>query len=333
MCITLEQVCDGNVDCIHGDDEMLCNFICPENCKCTGFAMYCKSEMFNGSNVASYPQHTRLLELRNTGNTEVVLAEGVFDLQFLYFLNLANSNIREIQENALIKLINLRVLDISDNLIVELTPSVFSGLQRLVTLNLDGNRYITTIEAFSFVHLQSLQTLRLMGTNIRKIVSNTFAGLTLQRLDLISNNFDEIEEFGLGNLEVEHINFELNIISKFDKGMFTGVSSLQSLRTPGYKYCCIRPNYVHEDDCFPHKDEFSSCDDLMRISALQTMLWFIGLCALLGNISSIIYRLHFDRQRLKLGYGIFVTNLAVADFLMGVYLIIIAVADAVFRKR
>lgn len=333
MCIALEQVCDGTVDCIHGDDEMLCNFICPENCTCTGFAMNCRSENVSESNVGYYPHHTRSLELRNTGNMDVFLAEGIFDFPFLYFLSLANSNIREIQENAFIKLINLRVLDISNNLIIALTPSVFSGLRRLVTLNLDGNRYITTVESFTFQHLQSLQALRLMGTNIRKIVSNTFAGLTLQRLDLIDNNFDEIEEFGLGNLVVEHINFESNVISKFDKGMFTGVSSLRSLQTPGYKYCCIRPNYVHEVDCFPQKDEFSSCEDLMRISALQTMLWFIGLCALLGNISSVIYRLHFDRQRLKLGYGIFVTNLAIADFLMGVYLIIIAVADAVFRKR
>ncbi|XP_045194790.2 G-protein coupled receptor GRL101-like [Mercenaria mercenaria] len=63
------------------------------------------------------------------------------------------------------------------------------------------------------------------------------------------------------------------------------------------------------------------------------MLWLIGLCSLLGNILSVIYRLVYDRERLKLGYGVFVTNLAVADFLMGFYMIIIAVADAVFRKR
>jgi hypothetical protein len=80
-------------------------------------------------------------------------------------------------------------------------------------------------------------------------------------------------------------------------------------------------------------DEFSSCDDLMRHTLLQFLIWLIGITAFLGNILTVIYRLKYDRQRLKLGYGIFVTNLAIADLLMAIYLIIIAVADSVFRKR
>jgi leucine-rich repeat-containing G protein-coupled receptor 7 len=71
----------------------------------------------------------------------------------------------------------------------------------------------------------------------------------------------------------------------------------------------------------------------MRHSVLQFLIWLIGITAFLGNILTILYRLKYDRKRLKLGFGIFVTNLAVADFLMAVYLIIIAVADSAFRKR
>jgi hypothetical protein len=133
------------------------------------------------------------------------------------------------------------------------------------------------------------------------------------------------------NAKLLHI--EANQISVFDKGLFRGVSGLLSLHTPAYKFCCIRPNYLADEDCFPERDEFSSCADLLRVSALQTMLWLIGLVALFGNILSVIYRLIYDRERLKLGFGIFVTNLAIADFIMGVYLIIIAIADAAYRKR
>ena len=39
----------------------------------------------------------------------------------------------------------------------------------------------------------------------------------------------------------------------------------------------------------------------------------------------------YDKERLKLGYGIFVSNLAISDFLMGVYIIIIASADVFYR--
>ena len=55
--------------------------------------------------------------------------------------------------------------------------------------------------------------------------------------------------------------------------------------------------------------------------------------ALVGNSLALVYRLKFDTKRLKIAYGIFVTNLTIADFLMGVYLIIIAIADQMYRNR
>ncbi|XP_045171018.2 uncharacterized protein LOC123533444 [Mercenaria mercenaria] len=331
MCITRGQICDGIVDCIHGDDELLCDFVCPKQCICRGFEMTCN--VLNETGIRTFPKRTRSLTLSKVGEMETSLSKDELDFPFLYLLNFSSCKIKDIQSNTFSKLINLRVLDLSNNLITKLSPLVFSGLQRLHTLMLDGNSNLASLESFTFQYLKSVKILKIAATKLITVVSNTFAGLNLELLDLQNNNFQYIEEFGLGNLAVEHISFEKNIISSFDKGMFTGVSGLKTLQTPAYKYCCVRPSYVPEESCFPQKDEFSSCEDLMRISVLQTMLWLIGLCALLGNTLSFIYRLKFDRERLKLGYGIFVTNLAVADFLMGIYLIIIAVADAVFRKR
>jgi leucine-rich repeat-containing G protein-coupled receptor 7 len=71
----------------------------------------------------------------------------------------------------------------------------------------------------------------------------------------------------------------------------------------------------------------------MRRTVLRVLLWIIGLLALSGNVFSLVYRLFHDGKRLKLGYGIFVTNLAAADLLMGIYMLTIAVADQVFRNR
>jgi hypothetical protein len=71
----------------------------------------------------------------------------------------------------------------------------------------------------------------------------------------------------------------------------------------------------------------------MRHPILQAVLWLVGLASLFGNLGSIVYRIVYDRQRLKIGYGIFVTNLASADFLMGIYLIVIACVDSVYRSR
>ncbi|XP_045160759.2 G-protein coupled receptor GRL101-like [Mercenaria mercenaria] len=321
------------MDCIHGDDELLCRFTCPVRCICKGYAMNCKVYDLNKTSISTFSKFSRSLTFIRDNEAEITLAEDVLDFPYLYLLNLSRCNIENIEPNAFFNVANLRVLDLSNNRIITLFPLIFSGLQHLHTLILDGNSYLETLEAFTFQNLKSVKHLRIAGTKLKILVTNTFAGLNLQRLELENNNFQHIEKSGLGNLEVKYISFEFNSVTSFDKGMFTGVSSLNYLRTPAYKYCCIRPNYVAEDRCFPTKDEFSSCEDLMRNSVLQTLLWIIGLCSLLGNILSFLYRLKFDRERLKLGYGIFVTNLAVADFCMGMYLITIAVADAVFRKR
>lgn len=71
----------------------------------------------------------------------------------------------------------------------------------------------------------------------------------------------------------------------------------------------------------------------MRNDVLRPLIWIIGIFSLLGNALSLIYRFVYDRSRLKLGYGLFVTNLAFADFLMGVYMITIASADVFYRGR
>lgn len=228
---------------------------------------------------------------------------------------------------------NLRVLDLSYNKLSILPKYGFEGLLKLTSLNLIGNVDIYEIEPFALHGLQSLKLFELVDSNIQLISSNAFSGLQLDRLNLTDNRIKEIQDNVFDDLYAEEIYFTQTLIEQFNEGIFRGVIGLNKLMTPSYKYCCIRPNYLSDENCLPKQDEFSSCEDLLRLSALQTMLWLIGLSALFGNTLSVVYRLVYHRQRLKLSYEIFVTNLAVADAIMGVYLLIIAVADAVFRKR
>ncbi|XP_035824588.1 G-protein coupled receptor GRL101-like [Aplysia californica] len=71
----------------------------------------------------------------------------------------------------------------------------------------------------------------------------------------------------------------------------------------------------------------------MREPLLRVLLWLVGLSALLGNVVVIVYRAVWDRGFLQKGYALFVFNLipGVADLLMGAYLMIVAVADVLFR--
>ena len=89
--------------------------------------------------------------------------------------------------------------------------------------------------------------------------------------------------------------------------------------------------------CLPEPDQFSSCEDLMRNEVLRVFMWILGLSALLGNGFVVLWRL-IPRQQQGIRktesgvvQSILVLNLALADGLMGVYMLIIASADMYYR--
>jgi hypothetical protein len=82
--------------------------------------------------------------------------------------------------------------------------------------------------------------------------------------------------------------------------------------------------------CYPSPDQFSSCKDLLKWSALTAVVWILGILACLGNAFVIIWRLVKERSNVV---NVLVLNLGLSDFLMGIYLLIIAVADTIYRDR
>ncbi|XP_053378714.1 G-protein coupled receptor GRL101-like [Mercenaria mercenaria] len=329
----MEQVCDGEAQCLYGDDERSCKSTCPDKCKCAEYETDCSFADINNDTLQYLHTNIRLLELSgNTGIREILLQqfEG---FPYLILMNISMCDIKEIGKNVFQTLVNLRILDLSFNKVFRIPTSAFIGLRKLKVLNLAGNKDIHLFEPYSMNGLSSIRSIEITGAHIYKISSHAFDGLNLDELRLSDNNIQEKEDDVFAGLNATVVDMETNEIATFNQDLFRGLYGVTTLYTPAFKYCCVRPNYLADKDCFPEKDEFSSCADLLRVSALQTMLWLVGILALLGNILSVIYRLVYDRERLKLGFGIFVTNLAVADFLMGIYLIIIAVADAAYRKR
>ncbi len=85
-------------------------------------------------------------------------------------------------------------------------------------------------------------------------------------------------------------------------------------------------------NCLPEPDQFSSCEDLMRNRVLRWFMWILGISAFLGNGFVILWRLRpHQSQRSNPVQEILVWNLAIADGLMGVYMLIIASADMYYR--
>ena len=109
----------------------------------------------------------------------------------------------------------------------------------------------------------------LINVQLQVLKANAFEGLNITELDLSSSTFGRIDDFAFKNLIVNVIYFNNSVIKGFSKDMFTDVLSLKKIIAPAYKFCCIRPPSVVEEQCLPYKDEFSSCEDLMRNNILQ----------------------------------------------------------------
>ena len=249
---------------------------------------------------------------------------------YLIHLNMSSCGIRNISPSTFLNLKNLMVLDLTLNHLKNLPSHLFVSQSRLKVLRLSHNWEFLTIQPNAFVGLTSVRFLSINHINIERISQNAFASLDLVSLDMSAASIEQIENNAFATLKADNILLNNSKISTFSSGLFEGIEGVSLLVTDSVKFCCIKPYFLPADRCFPPENTISSCDDLLRHEVIRPFAWAIGLTSLVSNALAFGYRL-YDKERLKLGYGIFVSNLAISDFLMGVYLIIIAGADVYYR--
>ncbi|XP_038064003.1 G-protein coupled receptor GRL101-like [Patiria miniata] len=127
-------------------------------------------------------------------------------------------------------------------------------------------------------------------------------------------------------------------LTKLDKVASDGLPALQIAYVDDYRLCCALSklqNFSIEQDCLTTKPKpaLNLCDSLMPNLILRAALWVLGMSALIGNFSVLIWRLMQKGDGGgKKTLSFMVGNLAIADFMMGVYMLIIAGADLSFGE-
>ncbi|XP_033745630.1 uncharacterized protein LOC117331144 [Pecten maximus] len=332
MCVSQTQVCDGIKHCPEGDDEALCDVGCVPGCTCKDLDVTCDSISPDQSGNFTVNRNIRKLSIRNS---DFAASVPVLETFMLAELDLSANQISHISPDTFFNLRNLYHLDLSYNRLTVIVANTFKNLHKLISLNLEGNANLKTIQPDALLGLAMLPTINIRQTQLHVLPAGTFVGLRdLKVMNLTSNKLEEVHNNAFSVLkELVVLDIRGNKISKFSEGIFSGLSSLKELYTDAYMFCCLKPETVTDANCLPYQDEFSSCLDLMREDHLRAFIWIIGVCALIGNAGVVIYKLVFDRRSLVRGHGILILNLAVADFLMGIYMLIIAIADSVYRGQ
>ncbi|XP_041485483.1 G-protein coupled receptor GRL101-like [Lytechinus variegatus] len=110
--------------------------------------------------------------------------------------------------------------------------------------------------------------------------------------------------------------------------LFEGLVNLQVLHVYDPRLCCIRPVGAECVNREPPHPLFTCRKTFLQNTTIKVFIWILGLSALVGNAFVIIMRLRTKHETtISSVQSTLITNLAVSDFLMGVYMIILAVMD------
>ncbi|KAL8591657.1 hypothetical protein ACOMHN_056773 [Nucella lapillus] len=325
-CVHSDHLCDGWPHCPRREDEILCDAACPVDCLCQGFSFLCRQPF----HPPHFP-HLRSLDATSSGMT----LSDVSDTTYLVRLVLTHCSLTMLHDT---KLLNLRFLDLRANTIQHVIMTALLGLVNLETLILSKNPLISLASGRSTVLQQrALTMVDLSHTSLTVLDPAVF--LSFPNVQVLNLSFTSIHTISLYGFQPTPRLTELYLygspVKTFPADIFQGLTSLRLISSQSYKLCCkdTLPHNFDESYCYAPKDEVSSCADLLQSWTYRGFLWLIASLSLTGNVFCLCARLFSKSMTSNSGYSVFVTNLTMADFLMGVYMAVVGAADERYRGQ
>ncbi|XP_013076032.2 G-protein coupled receptor GRL101-like [Biomphalaria glabrata] len=323
-------ICDGKPNCPRGDDEQNCiNPICPSGFICLDGTVTVKNTNIL-LNMSSFSPNTTFL---NISGIDLSRSDNMINILILKRLLVFIASRCHINDKTQINAKNYIVyhLDISYNDIAKFTYTDFIlQFSNLRFLNASYNDNLSLIPKFYFLRLEHLVLLDLSFTKIMHISLN-FNG----KLRFINVSATNIGTVVLSKSAVyEMIDLRKTRISDTIKETFFNNISVKGKVLADYKLCCsyFRGENLLAHQCEAEEQTLSTCEDLIGDFLKRVLLWIVAIFAVFGNMITLGYRILFERATLHLTYVFFVTCLGVSDLLMGIYLVIIASVDVVYRE-
>ena len=251
ICVHLASLCNNQIDCPMGDDEMLCglkNTKCILFCKCLAYALHCKNIKVRIP-LISYPFLSVTL-------VNIILLNDIFKyFPNSLYITLNRNGLTNVCQNFTLQSIVL--LDIKFNKISYILTGCFISLFQLKAIYLDYNS-IASVNALSFVNLSNLHVLSLSNNplhSIGNIILNSPA---------------------LKILSIRHI-------------QLTNVFDLKHLKvmifdTSDFHLCCIAPSHSQCSQVIPW---FYSCTDLLPKETMKMSLFSMLILVFITNFISI----------------------------------------------
>ena len=169
--------------------------------------------------------------------------ESITGLVNLKELDLSDNLIYNLSALAFSNLFKLEKLNLSDNQIKSLPGSVFSDLVELEDLNLSDNR-VASLAASVFNNLSELEKLNVSNNKIASLPASVFNNLSgLEELNVSNNQIASLAASVFNNLsELEELNVSNNQIASLAASVFNNLSDLEELNVSNNKIASLPTN-------------------------------------------------------------------------------------------
>ena len=335
-CIPLRRLCDGTIDCLHGDDEMacakhvctgllqcrgsnicippweICDGIvhckpfhedevyceaCPSGLLCHGRAAECSKDL----PAVELPVSLKVLVCTNPAQTRHILGAASQAPSLMYLIIRNSTMTSDDVSLALEKWLMLVYISVDHNELDFIPVPKLISFPTLKILILSFNR-ISQLRSYDLVAFSDLRMLVLHHNRISVVHSNSFIGVErLQGLDLTHNDL-------------------LQVMDLPDKSpMLTWVESERLY------ICCLFPSV---DVCSPTSSTFSSCKNLLQISFHRVLIYGQALLTLVTNSAVLVLKKFLSKRE---SYQFI--NLSLGNLFMSLYLMLIAGVDVYYRNR
>ena len=269
----------------------------------------------------------RVIVLRLSENEIETLSPDVFrDQELLMLLDLSFNHLSSLPK--LNHLSRLTWLYLRYNSIRTLSMDAFQDLEKLSELHLHNNS-LTTLDASMFQGASRLKLLTIDFNRLRRIDPLLWFELpNLMRLNISHNSLQDLGSHTFDSLlYLVSLDLQYNKLRKVDAKSFDGLSNSTLLYVDDVPTCC----YTGATECVPRNPQppFMTCNRLMPNHLLRVLMWLLGFGAIGGNAFVIFWRWNKRKySKIQPVQRSIIINLAVADLLMGIYMIMVISADA-----
>ncbi|XP_036141696.1 relaxin receptor 1 [Monomorium pharaonis] len=284
------------------------------------------SEILSGHLTGLNKLETLLLDQNKIATADFSDLE---DSTAAYFINLSK-NMLTTSALKLPRLPALTEIILDGNYFESITEDLFAGCPALKSLSMEDNS-VSSIDENAFRNLQQLVELNLAYNRIVTIPSNVFQ--PVNNLSKLLIGYNPVVELSmtlfnplsnLRSLNVEDLNMD-----NMDKNAFNVFPRLDFVYFKKFHYCMTYAPKVKK--CRPTSDGVSSMSHLLDKPLLRAAVWSVSCVTCLSN-SLVLWGRYTARDENQV-LSIIIKNLAVSDMLMGIYLLVIAIADARFRDN